>query len=481
MGQPVPLQLIFTYHPEAGYAPIREITDNWNFRVKEFYWRTWFGDEKMHFEQSIANVFDGGEAIVTGKAIDDFIHVIGNNNESFVRRKGKKILAPMDFAMAVGWKTIIKPLFTNGINGDLLKLVHLSNAFRMIPGTTPIEEGDRVETTSQVNAVAIQNSGKMVEVCCTITRNGAPVMTITSQFLYRGIYTDFENTFQRSSLSMQMRLNSSKDVAILRSKNWFVVEKPDYELLGQVLIFYVETYTSFKSKTVLRSVHTRGQVFLELPSNQDIQIGTVEYTAGESSGNPVVSYLQRHGNAIRQPVIFKEPIPLSSEAPLIFKAPMSNDAYARVSGDFNPIHVSRLFSELANLPGTITHGMYTSAAVRSLVEIWAGESKPGRVHSFYGSLVGMVLPNDQIEVQLQHVGMFTGRKVIKVEAKKRTGKTVLLGEAEVEQSISAYVFTGQGSQKQGMGMDLYASSAVVRDVWHRGDRYFLENYGPYII
>ena len=37
----------------------------------------------------------------------------------------------------------------------------------------------------------------MVEVCGTITRDGEAVMEVTSQFLYRGTYTDFENTFQR--------------------------------------------------------------------------------------------------------------------------------------------------------------------------------------------------------------------------------------------------------------------------------------------
>ena len=45
-------------------------------------------------------------------------------------------------------------------------------------------------------------------------------------------------------------------------------------------------------------------------------------------------------------------------------------------------------------PGTITHGMYSSAAVRSLVETWAAENNVGRVFEAYPrqSLTGMVLP-----------------------------------------------------------------------------------------
>jgi malonyl CoA-acyl carrier protein transacylase len=76
------------------------------------------------------------------------------------------------------------------------------------------------------------------------------------------------------------------------------------------------------------------------------------------------------------------------------------------------------------------------------------------------------------------VGMIAGRKIIKIEASKpEDEEKVLLGEAEVEQPVSSYVFTGQGSQEQGMGMDLYNSSEVAKEVWDRADKHFMDNYG----
>ena len=479
LGRPVALPLRFTYHPETGYAPIREVMEARNNHIKQFYYSIWFGNEACPFDTPVTSKFDGGSATVTSDAINDFVHAVGNTGEAFVDRPGKEVFAPMDFAIVVGWKAITKPIFPRVIDGDLLKLVHLSNGFKMLPGVEPLRKGDQVCTTAQVNAVLNQEAGKMVEVCGTITRLGEPVMEVTSQFLYRGAYDDFQNTFQRTTEKpMNLHLATSRDIAVLRSKEWFQLENDDIDLVDQVLTFRLQSFVRFKNKTIFSSVETIGQVLLELPTKEVIQIASVEYNAGVSHGNPVLDYLQRYGSVIEQPINFENAIPLSGKTPLELKAPASNESYARVSGDYNPIHVSRVFASYAGLPGTITHGMYSSAAVRSLVETWAAENHVGRVRSFHASLVGMVLPNDPISVKLQHVGMISGRKIIKIEASNReTEDKVLLGEAEVEQPVSSYVFTGQGSQEQGMGMDLYGSSPVAQEVWNRADRHFMDQYG----
>ena len=478
-GAPVHLPFLLTYHPEAGYAPIREIMDGRNDRIKEFYYRVWFGTKDVPFDALTTDTFDGDRNAITSQAVADFVHAVGNAGEAFVDRPGKNVFAPMDFAIVVGWKAITKPIFPHAIDGDLLKLVHMSNGFQMVPGAKPLKVGDVLDTSARINSVINQDSGKLVEVCGTIKRDGRPIMHVTSQFLYRGAYSDYENTFQRKDeVPMQVHLASSRDVAVLLSKEWFRLDKNNVDLLGQALTFRLRSVVRFQNKSIFSSVRTEGQVLLELPTKETIQVASVDYEAGSSRGNPVIDYLQRNGTSIEQPVYFENSIPLSGKTQLTLRAPASNETYARVSGDYNPIHVSRVFASFANLPGTITHGMYTSAAVRSLVETWAAENNIGRVRGFHVSLVGMVLPNDTIAVKLQHVGMIAGRKIIKVEASnKESDDKVLLGEAEIEQPVTAYLFTGQGSQEQGMGMELYQSSPVAREVWDRADRHFIENYG----
>ncbi|KAJ5600622.1 Fatty acid synthase subunit beta [Penicillium hetheringtonii] len=463
----VPLNFLFTYHPETGYAPIREVMGDRNDRIKEFYYRIWFGNKDVPFDTPTTATFNGGQETITSQAVADFVHAVGNTGEAFVDRPGKEVYAPMDFAIVAGWKAITKPIFPRTIDGDLLKLVHLSNGFKMVPGAQPLKVGDVLDTTAQINAVINNESGKMVEVCGTIKREGKAIMHVTSQFLYRGAYTDFENTFQRKEeVPMQVHLATSRDVAILRSKEWFRVDESDIELLGQTLTFRLQSLIRFKNNTVFSNVQTIGQVLVELPTKEVVQVASVEYEAGASHGNPVIDYLQRNGNSIEQPIHFENPIPLSGKTALELRA--------------RPL--TRPMLVYANLPGTITHGMYSSAAVRSLVETWAAENNIGRVRGFHVSLVGMVLPNDMITVKLQHVGMIAGRKLIKVEAfNKESEEKVLDGEAEVEQPVTSYVFTGQGSQEQGMGMELYASSPVAKEVWDRADRHFIENYGLSII
>ncbi|KAG0124698.1 hypothetical protein HOY82DRAFT_617713 [Tuber indicum] len=73
--------------------------------------------------------------------------------------------------------------------------------------------------------------------------------------------------------------------------------------------------------------------------------------------------------------------------------------------------------------------------------------------------------------------MVSARNIIKFLAtNKETQVKVFVGEAEVEQLVSAFIFTSQGSQGQGMGMGLYDSSTVEREVWGRADRHFMDNY-----
>jgi fatty acid synthase subunit beta, fungi type len=271
-------------------------------------------------------------------------------------------------------------------------------------------------------------------------------------------------------------LSSQKDVEILKSKPWFQLTNSDSELLGRTFIFRLET------RMQVKTINTSGTVFEKHATDGERSVASINYTTALSLKNPILRYLNTHGREVEGPILLENAIPVhgSSGIPLI--RPMSSAAYAKVSGDFNPIHVSNTFALLAGLPGPIVHGMHTSSAIGSLLETWTAKGRVGAVRSLEASFVGMVLPDDLVEVELWHTAMIKGRKLIKIIAKKTdSGEVVLKGEAEVEQQRSAFLFTGQGSQEQNMGMDLYASSPIARSVWDIADKFYLSHYGSFSI
>lgn len=487
-GHPVSLEFIFRYDPETTHALIHEVMDNRIDRVNSFYRRIWLAKSSNlgATEEVLPLEAEAEKITINNEMIKQFVQAICSTGEDFIERLDKAVVAPMDFAIVIGWRAIVKALLS--VEGDLLRLVHLSNKFQMLSGAKPFKAGDEVGSSAAVTAVLIQDSGKLVEIACTITHAGIPVQEITSQFLYRGSYSDFSETFHAETIPpIELSLDSATQVDLITSKKWFRqkgIESHRTILVGRKLIFKLKNFVSFETKSTYASIRTIGKVFVETPSSPElVQVATVDFRFKNSSKraistNPVLEYLERHGTTLKHQMPLEKPIPLGDTDDLIFIAPASNKAYARESKDFNPIHVSTVFASYADLPGTITHGMHTSAIVRGLCETWGAEGKAGAMRSFDASFCGMVLPGDEITVEMHHVAMSEGRKVVTVKARnKNTEETVLTAECKIEQAPTAYFFTGQGSQEAKMGMDLYETSQVAREVWDRADKHFDSNFG----
>lgn len=277
----------------------------------------------------------------------------------------------------------MKAIFPTTIDGDLLKLVHLSNGFRLVNGVRTLKAGDVCQAEARIVSVVNSDAGKAVKVKGFVKRDGKPIIEVVSSFLYRGRFNDFENTFEvLEEPDYLVEIADDASVGVLKSKEWFEWDDETKPLqVGTTLVFRVKSEVTYRNKTCYKSVNVSGDIFVRDQIKRLVKVGTVDFLHDDSRGNPVVEYLRRHG----QPQGQVCPLPndgynmTTPTGTTVFTSPSTNEPYSKVSGDFNPIHINPYFSDFASLPGTITHGMWSSAATRRFVETVVAQGKPDRV------------------------------------------------------------------------------------------------------
>jgi len=483
----------FTYCPENQLVPLLQ-SDAAHEEIKSMYRKVW----DCHHKISLADTFSDS-MVLSSEEIEAFNKAIGSSASG----------GSIDIATMAGWRPLVRALFAEDLQGNLLKLVHLNHQYKLTPKQqlrTLVQAGEKVDSEARVTSVEIvPKVGKKIKVEGKLWRWNQEKkyewLSLASEFLIRGDFYDYTSTFKRTTKRWTMTCQAPAHAATLKAMPW--LETSSTIETGDVLTIRLSkveeqgtTATSIKNivveGTVLRQHRQNesgsgsdsdGYVDLSRGGRAGLfQIGTISYASGpdeEFSTNPIVEYFERNQNTNVNGTIFESGGYELLEEPHLISAPSESLSYALASHDLNPIHRNKYLATIAELPmgSTIVHGMWTAAMARGVLESSVTESS-AQIASYQVDFVDMVFPEDQLCVTLQHVGVIGGRKIITIKVHKVESRALVMkGRAEVEQHRTAYLFTGQGSASVGMGMDRYEEVECVRKVWDTADAHLKFMYG----
>jgi fatty acid synthase subunit alpha, fungi type len=116
----------------------------------------------------------------------------------------------------------------------------------MVDGAKPLQVGDVCNAVARIASVTNASEGKIVKVRGHVYRQGKQVVEVVSTFLYRGRFSDYQNTFEiTEEPDYLVLIESDAAVGVLRSKERFDWEDESKPLLaGTSLIFRIQSQVS---------------------------------------------------------------------------------------------------------------------------------------------------------------------------------------------------------------------------------------------
>ncbi|KAJ1997552.1 fatty acid synthase alpha subunit Lsd1, partial [Coemansia thaxteri] len=383
------LQYLFAYRPSQLLTPIHYIIDDYTDHTRRLHAETWTNnaDAPSVFEDYTDPdaQLHSDDFIITKDHVSSFCRTVGKHLQHYLQAVGAGLRAPMEYLFFSCTPSILRILSSTAFGDGQLETVHLYHKIQLADGAAPLMVGDSVSSSLSISEIFNTGSGKQITVLGSLRCRGEVIAHMETAFFGRNRFTPIEKAFQREhEQRFTIQLGTESDVAALMAKEWFAYrdDAPIHLIPGSLVEFCLDSAYRFKRDDVYSSISTTGRAYVRAPTGAAVHVADILFKCGTSVKNPVIECLRRH-EAPSDEVLFDGDgyslMPPRNDKLTHIIAPDNNWKYARLSGDGNPIHTNAYVADLAGLPGLITHGMWTGASTRALLEYYTANNEPERI------------------------------------------------------------------------------------------------------